>query len=217
MGTYTGTLKFYKPDPTEFVDVETQLNRNWDITDKAFKRLLEYEYTTLQTPDIVDSVDRARFYKSYSNSAMAYFRPSNIFYQDPGAYVASWSSMSQYLTNSYVPHPDFGLHVRTVESSFTSTKEIEWTGAVWLGGSNLPVNTTVSFASGIPSVYRPVTAKYFMVYGGNTASDFSVARIAIFTDGVMQFTRYGAAAGATSDDNKIEFTGIKFTWEVTGT
>jgi len=217
VGTYTTNLRLYKPDPNEFVDVQNQLNRNWNITDAAFKRLLEYEYSTLQTPNIVDSVDRARFYKSYSNSTVTYFQSSNTFYQDPGAYVSSWVDMSPYLTNSYVAHPSYGFHVRTVESTFTSTKEIEWSGAFWLGGSNLPVNTTVNFTSGVPSAFRPVTAKYFQVYGGNTSSDFSVARVAVFTDGVMQFTRYGSTAGSTSDDNKIEMTGIKFNWEVTGT
>lgn len=217
MGTYTPNLNFYKPAETEFVDPETQLNRNWDIADSAVKRLLEYEFTDLAVPPIDGTFSRSRFYKPYSNSIPTWFGPpSNFFYEDPGAYVSTWNSGSEYLDPAYVIHPDFPLRYRRVESSMTSTLEIEWTGAVWIGGGNLPINTNVTIMAGVPVAIRPTTARYFTMNAGNTATNYSFCRLGFFTDGTVQYKRYGDTAGATADDNRIEFSGIKYNQEVTG-
>lgn len=216
MGTYTTNLKLYKPAETEFVDPETQLNRNWDITDSSVRRLLEYEFTDLAVPPTTDTLSRSRFYKEYSNSIPTYFGPpSNFFYEDPGAYVSTWNSGADFLNPLYTPHPDFELRYRTIESTFTSTKEVEWSGAVWLGGGNLPLNTTVSILADIPAAIRPTTAKYFTMSAGNTATNYSFCRI-IFVGGSVEYRRYGDAAGASADQNIVEFTGIKYNVEVTG-
>lgn len=220
MGNYTPQLKLYKPDPTEFVDVETQLNANWDIADNAVKHLLEYEYTTAQTPNIVGSLNWSKFYKAYSNSVQAFYRPGQFFYQDPGAYVNSWDVANSWWNSPYVEDPEYPMFVRVIESpTFTTTKMVEWCGALWTGGSNLPLNTDVTLCpatTGLPAKYRPTTAKYFMVNAGNANTNYSIARIAIFTDGAIQYKRYGDSAAASTSESRIEFTGIRYNLEVTG-
>jgi hypothetical protein len=220
MGSYTPQLKFYKPDSTEFIDVETQLNANWDIADNAVKHLMEYEYTTAQTPEIVGALNWSRFYKTYSNSIQGYYRPGAFFYQDPGSYVNTWDSAAGFWQNSYVEDPEYPMFVRVIETpAYTTTKTVEWCGALWLGGTNLPVNTdvTIAAAGSVPAKYRPTTAKYFTVSAGNSNTNYSIARIAIFTDGAVQYKRYGDAAVANSSEARLEFTGIRYNLEVTGT
>lgn len=219
MGSYTTNLKFYKPAPTEFVDPEIQLNRNWDIADEAVRRCLEYEYTPLAVPDVSDTVvPRARFYKPYSNSVPTYFTSSSTWYQDPAAKVHTWNPAAHFLTEDWFPHPDLPLAYRVVKTSSSSTTEIEWIGSFYmLGGTlDLNINNTVMSAGAIDEVARPATNKYFNMWGGNTATDYSIARVLIGTDGSMQMKRYGANPAGGSGENRIELTGIKYCVEVTG-
>lgn len=216
MGTYTPNLKFYKPDPAEFVDVDVQLNANWTIADPAVKRLLEYEFTNLPVPDVVGSVDRARFYKIYSNSFMAWFESLGIFYQDPKAFVAPWFHANTIITGGYTEHPDFPTAYRTVKNvSGTTTAEIEWAGAFWLDGSavDLNLNYTVAAPGEVPAALRPVVTKYFNVWCGNTATDYTFARVLFGNDGRIEFKRYGVDPPA-GDERRVELTGIKYNVEV---
>lgn len=221
MGTLTTNFKLYKPASTEFVDPEIQLNRNWDILDSAVKRLLEYEYSILPVPDITNSVDRARFYKAYSNSIMTYFKGGNFFYQDPTAFVATWTSLAPYLDDSlqFQDHPSYPIGYRMIRrTNSPTTYEVELTGAVWKGGDTLETNTNVTFANAVPTEMRPTIAKYFSMSGGNTAANFCIARVGVFTDGTLQFKRYGddPSNPAQSPENRIEMTGIKYNLEVSG-
>lgn len=222
MGTLTTNLKLYKPDPTEFVDADVQINRNWDITDQAVRRCLEYEYTSLAVPDVSDSVTpRSKFYKPYSNSLITYIKNTNTWYQDPSAFVAAWNGALFYFSEGYNFSPTgFEVHVRLVKKSGGSTAEVEWSGAFYeLGGTmELNTNVTVIPPGVIPSQFTPTVTKYFNVYAGNTSSDFSMARIFIGSDGSMQFKRYGVNPSAgTSDENRVELTGILYNVEVSGT
>jgi hypothetical protein len=218
LGTLTTNLKLYKPDPTEFVDPEVQLNRNWDIADAAVRRLLEYEYTNDAMPDIVDSVDRARFYKPYSNSFMAYFRNPNFFYQDPNAFVSTWVPSAAWLSSGWSEQPELPLVHRIVKRTGTSVTEIEWMGAVWKGGAFIDnnVNMTLVEPGTLPTIIRPATNKYFNMFAGNTGTDYGMVRILIHTDGRIEAKRYGVNPGAGSAENRLEFTGIKYSLEVTG-
>lgn len=221
MGTLTTNLKLYKPAPGEFVDPEIQLNRNWDILDAGVKRLLEYEYTALPVPNIVNSVDRARFYKSYSNAVMTYFKTGNFFYQDPTAFVSTWTSLASYLDGSlqFQDHPQYPLAYRMIrKASSPVTAEVELTGAVWKGGDALETNINVTFANAIPTEMRPTVAKYFSMSAGNTSADFCIARVGVFTDGTLQYKRYGVDPSnpAQSAENRVEVTGIKYNVEVAG-
>lgn len=219
MGTLTPNLKLYKPASTEFIDPEIQLNRNWDILDAAVKRLMEYEYTSLSVPNIIGTVDRARFYKSYSNSVVTYFKTGNFFYQDPTAFVSSWVSLAPYLDGSlqFQDHPSYPIGYRVVRrTNSPTTFEIELTGAVWKGGDALELNINVNFANAVPTEMRPTVAKYFTMSAGNTAANFSVARVGVFADGTIQYKRYGVDPSnpALSAENRVELTGLKYNVEV---
>ncbi len=222
MGTYTTNLKFYKPDATEFVDVDTQLNRNWDIADRAVRRLMEYEYSSLAVPDISDDVTRrARFFKIYSNTVIAYFKSSQTWYQDPKAFVSTWKPALSFFSEGYNFAPS-GLtpYYRVVATPGGGTTQIEWCGAFFeLGGAmELNLNTTVIPAGGIPTEARPAVSKYFDVWCGNTSTDFSIARLLFGADGSLQFKRYGVnPSSGTSDENRVELTGVRYNVEVTGT
>lgn len=221
MGNYTPTFKFYKPDPGEFVDVDVQLNANWDIADEVVKRLLEYEFTNVQYPDISNARSaRAKFYRQYSNSPVIYFKSGNFWYQDPVAYVAPFDPMLTWFLEGYNYSPtNYDVSARLVKNSGGSTATVEWSGAFWeLGGTmELNTNTTIIGSGGIPAQYRPAVTKYFNVYAGNTGSDFSVARLLIGSDGGMQFKRYGVDPSAgVSGENRVELTGVVYNVEVTG-
>lgn len=223
MGSYTNTLRYYKPVSNEVVDVEQHLNYNWDINDLQMKRLLEYEYVSGQNPNVVGALSRSRFYKEYSNTIQAYFRSSpDFFWQDPSAFASAWVNASSLITGGgggYDPHPSLPPAYRTIKKSGGSTAEIEWTGALWQGGSQLTIGTnfTVMVAGTLPAAIRPVVTKYFDVWGGNTASDYCVGRLLIGNDGRMEFKLYGIdPPSMDSEENRLEFTGIIYNVEVTG-
>lgn len=219
MGAYTSNLKLYKPDTTEFVDVDTQLNANWNIADSAVRRLLEYEFTDQQNPFIADAIARSRFYKSYSNSVTSYFPSQGFFYQDPGAFVSSWVKVGSQLNSPYVEHPDYPVAWRIIRKAASpTTAQIEWTGAFWIGGGAMSLNTNVTGVLFLPSLTIPTVSKYFTQNAGNTTANYSIARVGFFSGAAgtadMQFKRYGAAAGNTTDENRVELTGIKYNVEV---
>lgn len=215
MGAYTTNLKFYKPDPTEFVDVDVQVNANWQIADTSVKRLLEYEYTNLATPDVVNSVDRARFYKLYSNSFMTWFKSTSTFYQDPSAFVSPWVKVGSLLSAGFFEHPDYPLAYRVIRKAVSpTTAEIEWTGALWNNGNPMDLNVNVTGVLTLPTITRPTVTKYFQMWSGNTSSNYSVARVGFFTGtNDLQYKRYGENP-ASGDEARLELTGIKYNVEV---
>lgn len=218
MGLYTPNLNFYKPDSTEFVDVETHLNRNWDIADAAVKRLLEWEYSIAQTPDISDSVDRAHFYKAYSNSTFMYFASSQLWYQDPTATVYPWVSAKNILQAGWIEHPDFPFGYRIVKKSGGTTTQIEWTGAIVTAYPAITIDVNTNMAvidiGGVPTSARPTVSKYFNHNAGNTGTNYSFARVFFSSNGSVEIKRYGTDPGNPGDENRIEFGGIKYNLEV---
>lgn len=220
MGNYTTKLQLYKPAATEFVDVETQLNRNWDIADEAVKRLLEWEYSTVQTPDISETPDRAHFYKTYSNSTFMYFQSSQLWWQDPTAAVYPWVSAKSFLQPGWLEHPDLPLFYRIVKkASGAVTTQIEWTGAIitqYPDPVTIDVNTNmvVMDVGAMPTAIRPTVAKYFDQYAGNTAANYSIARLFFNSSGSVEIKRYGSNPTSPGDENRIEFTGVKYNIEI---
>jgi hypothetical protein len=221
VGSLTTNLKFYKPDPTEFVDVDVQLNANWQIADRAVKRLLEYEYTTTSVPGDLDAIDRARFYKTYSNSFMTWFKSGPFFWQDPTAFVSAWVHANGYLQAGMFEAPDFPLAYRIIQKSGGTTAEIEWTGAICTQVPDqvtIDVNTNMTvvdnIANPLPVGVRPIVSKYFTVSAGNTSSNYSIARLFFNSNGGVEFKRYGANPTNPGVENRIEFTGLKYNVEV---
>lgn len=219
MGAFTSKLKLYKPDATEFVDVETQLNANWDIADKQLKRLLEYEYSSLAVPDVVGAFSYSRFFKPYSNSFMAWVSGSG-FLQDPAAFVSPWVDATPYMVlENFIPHDDFPPAYRVIKKSGGTTAEVEWCGAFTsLTDGPMDLNSNMQWMTSFPSEARPVVNKYFQMSAGNTSSSYSIARLFFSTTGGGEFKRYGVDPSAgTSSENRVELTGVKYNVEVTGT
>lgn len=217
MGDYTPTFKFYKPEGTEFIDPETQLNRNWDIADKVVKRALEYEYTISQSPPTTDTLSRSRFYKAYSGSVVAWMRDfGGYWHQDNSAFVSTWTSGKSWLASGWTDHPDFPLFVRLVRTTPSGPVEVEWNGCIAMNGNLIPANTNLVpiATSNIPLQYRPTVSKYFEVSAGNTATQYSIARVFFSTDGRLEIKRYGTDP-ISSGENRIELTGIKYDPKVT--
>lgn len=224
MGTYTSTFKLYKPDATEFVDVDVQHNPNLDIADSAVRRLLEYEYTNLAVPPTSGTLNSSRFFKPYSNAVVTWLKSSSTFYQDPTAYVSPWVSAKQYLQAGWVEHPDFPFCYRIIKKSGGTTTEVEWTGAVvgqYPNPATIDVNINLIVVDTgslpLPSTIRPTVSKYFQVSAGNTSANFSVGRMFFSSGGGVEFKRYGTDPTTPGDENRMEFTGIKYNLEVTGT
>lgn len=215
MGSYTSNLKFYKPESKEFVDVESQINANWRIADSAVKRLLEYELTDSSSPPVAGALDRSRFFKRYSNAAVMYRTSGGSYAQDPSSKVTAWTRAGSLLNAPYVEHPDWPLCWRLiVRSGLVNTSQIEWTGAIWIGGDPIPANTNATGVFTLPAAATPTVSKYFTVNAGNATGGYSIARIGFFSTTEVQFKRYGAAAGTGPDENRIEFSGIKYCLEV---
>jgi hypothetical protein len=220
VGTYTSTFGFYKPDASEFVDPNVHLNRNWDIADSAVKRLLDYEYTSVQFPDMSQAkTSRAKFYRPYSNSVVQYRKATNSWYQDPAAFVSPWTHLSGAFVEGYFEQDLIPIYYRIIKKAGGTTAEVEWCGAIWeLGGAmELNANAQPIGPGSIPAAICPAVSKYWNVWAGNTTNDFSVARILIGNDGRMEFKRYGVNPGAGSMENRVELTGIRYNVEVTGT
>lgn len=223
MGSYTNLLRYYKPVAEEVVDVEQQLNYNWDITDLQAKRLLEYEYVTTQNPNVVGALSRSRFYKEYSNSIQTYFKSSpDFFWQDPVAFNAAWTDASALIAGGgggYSACPNLPPAYRIIQKSGGTTAEVEWSGAFWQDGSNfgIGINFTVCVAGTLPVSIRPVVTKYFDMWAGNTTTDFCIGRLLIGNDGRMEFKLYGVdVPSGNSVENRLEFTGVTYNVEVTG-
>lgn len=200
------------------MDPDVQLSHNWNIADLAAKRLLEYEYVQAQNPDSPGTYNRSRFYKEYSNSLQSYFGGSSPFYySDPKSFTSTWNHVASVISGGYSEDPTYPIAYRVIKVSGGTTTTIEWCGAFWL--NNLPMdlnlNVTIAAAGDVPAEARPTVTKYFNMWGGNTTSDFSVARMFFGADGSLQFKRYGANPSGT--ENRIELTGVSYNIEVVGT
>jgi hypothetical protein len=217
MGTYTNNLKLYKPDPDEFVDVDVQLNANWNITDRIMKQLLEYEYVTATVPDVTDSIGRARFYKAYSNSVTTYFKSGNFFIQgDDLAFVSTWQPAKSFLQAGWIELPEMPMYYRLIKKPGGSPTEVEWSGAFTNNDQvTIDVNVVLNFfdVGAVPLAARPANNKYFNVNAGNTATNYSFARVIFGTDGAAQIKRYGSNPTSPGTENRIELTGIKYALE----
>ena len=218
MGSYSSTLALYKPAPSEYV----QLNRNLDIADATVKRCLEYEYSSVAFPDMTNyAFNRAKFYRMYSNSIVQWRRTGTTWYQDPAAQVHKWVNVSSTVGFglSWQEHPDYPVDYSVVQKAGGTTAEVEFTGAIWWNGSPIDIGFNVAVLNNnLPVGVRPATTKYFNCWGGNTSTNFCMARILIGDDGRMECKVYGVNPSAgSSDENRIDLQGIRYNVEVTGT
>lgn len=199
MGTYTTTQQFYKPDTTELVDVEQQINYNLRRIDERVRPLIEYQMTDVTSISASDLPKDTGFkwWKSYSNSIWHY-RDGGIF-QDANAANSTWSTIGLTLINSYSSYDN------NFQVSYSSHNGmVRWRGKVSLSNlGNLPTNTATKFLTP-PTGFSPAKERYFTVYGGNSTGDFQCFRIRIpdssAGDKSFEFIKYGGN-GSSSAEN----------------
>jgi hypothetical protein len=223
VGTFTPNLKFYKADPSEFVDVDLQINSNWEIADAAVKQLLEYQFTTTDPLIPSTTVGRPRYYKMTSNSVLHYDGISSpkSFKQDTLAFVTPWQPLGSWVAEGFADDVDFPMGYRLIKKPGGTTSEVELCGAVqYINQAPIDLNFNLSFLQPTDPTLpiKPAVSKYFTMSAGNTSSDFSIARIFISSaDGHMELKHYGALpSSGSSGENRIELTGIRYNIEVTG-
>jgi hypothetical protein len=209
MGTYTPTLRLYKPAPDEVVVVEQQVNGNWRIGDTNLKPLLEYKYTTEQNISVLGALPRWRYHKTYSNSIFAW-SGTTFFFQDTTAAVYPWVNASALCGGGWSAHPDLPPYYRIVQTPGTVTTQIEWMGSVWMGGAAIPANTPYGGVIALPAATVPVITKLFTCHAGDTAAGYSIARVGFSSAGSdIGIQRYGSAP-ISANENRVDLGGIKY-------
>lgn len=197
MGDYTSKQKFYLIDGSELVNVDQDLNYNLARADARIKPLVEYQVT--DEPSITTSSlpkeTGFKWYKTYTNSIWAQ-REDGLVYQDTNAWVDGWSTSDITFYNNYG-----SMNLDADRVAYTAFNGfVRFRGKLVLngGGTDLPANTTTKFME-IPSQWlHPTKARYLMVYGGNSSTDFQCARIYVppqtATDKRIEFCKYGGSA-----------------------
>src|SRR5688572_16892397 len=180
MGSLTTTFEFYKPDPEEAVDPETQLNRFLREVDKLAKHMLEYGITDVESisdDPAIEKRDGYRWFKFFSNSFWYYLNGDT--HQDAYAHVDNWVSLVPYLHADYEAVED-QPPLYSIESSTGATTIVHMQGAVVRSdGASIVTNTTFNLFTAMPSDIRPTVNKYFMLEAGNTVAQYSIARALI--------------------------------------
>lgn len=203
MGDYTATQHFYKPDPEELVDVETQLNYNVERADHRVRALVEWLRTDVEV--IENSEEREtgfKFFKVHSNSLwVAQDNSGDVHFPSSNNDVDSWidlgSSSGATFVNSYTDDvfdtdDDEDLRRELCYRREFSDGMVYWRGLVNLtdDADQIPLNQNIIIVTGVPTEARPKRNKYFFTHMGVT-SQFSVARIMFKTNGEIEINRMG--------------------------
>lgn len=176
MGDYTDTQKFYLINPTEFVNVEQDLNYNLRLADLRVRALVNYTKTDVQSISASDIVKDVGFkwWKRYSNSLWVY--SSGNIRQDVNSVVPTWNTTGFSFEAGY---GSINLEKDRTGWVKDSMGFVRWRGKIGLSNGNaLPANTTVRLMTVTDLTMLPSRGKYFFVGGGDdTASQ--TARIFI--------------------------------------
>lgn len=196
MGSYTPNRKYYLIDPSQFVNVEQDINFNFKKYDEEAPYLLTYRATDSSyiTGDHYLGAGY-KFFKRKTNSVWVSRVDGGPIYQDVNATVQSWSTTGFTFETGYGSMDQNENRISYHVDSYT--KQVTWRGRLVLNGgsSSLPLNVSTKFMSVDPSIL-PSVAKYFTVYGGNVSNDYLIARIYVpasnSTDLRVEFCCYGA-------------------------
>lgn len=205
MGDYTNNQKFYLIDPTELVNVDSDVNYNLLRADERVKALVEYQGTDV--PSIVGSTVPKeigyKWYKRYSNSVYVHttFNGVTATYQDVNSVVDTWSTAGI----SFEPGYGSGSGLTDRIGYKVSNNIVTWRGFVVLNNqaTELPANLTTDFMT-IPTSLQPIRNKYCTVTGGNsTAGSFQLFRVLFpalgSADSRLEFIKYGGNSSSSSE------------------
>lgn len=195
MGNYSSTQGFYKPDPDEFVDVESQWNDNVRTADERVRAMVEWQYTDV--PMISGVLPRDKGYKWFKNATNSLFvctdpvsgsiqQASDNGDTDPWSTELITSIDNGYQSHPTIPEAQLSYRLEPAEGSVT------WRGLMVLNASmdQIPLNTNINVMT-IATGIRPVRSKYFFVHMGVSTAGYSVVRIVFLDTGVVQINRMG--------------------------
>lgn len=213
MGSYTNNQNFYLIDPTELVNVESDLNYNLRRADERVKALVEYQSTNEASLATLPKDIGYKYHKKSTNSIWNYHTSLSTgittHYQDTNAAVDTWS------TSGIVYEASYASLVEPYETISYSLFNgwCRWRGRLMLNNQNseFPMQTITRFMN-IPVACQPVTAKYFFVHGGNTTADFQAYRIFVApaggADTRWEYIRYGGTTSTSNAERYISFNDI---------
>jgi hypothetical protein len=202
MGDYTPTQRFYLPDGDELVNVEQDLNYNWDRADERVKALVEMQRTD-EASISVSSIPKDvgyKWFKTYTNSWYFLSAASTTAITDVNSVVTNWDVAGITFEAGYGSvNLEESRIAYAIQDGFVHLR-----GRLCLNGTatDLPLNTTVNFMT-LPTSAMPARNKYFTVYGGNAGADFQCARLFIPESGAadprLEFCRYGGVASSAQE------------------
>lgn len=216
MGTYTTVQKFYRPDETDLVNVDTDIKYNWERLDDRVKKILEWAPTDQPTlPGNVPQENNFKYYKTETGSKWASWdngSGTQVLEQDDQAFTPNWTLIT--LGAAWINAPAARLMASIVAGAPGSENIVSWRGLVRLAsGAELPIKTDTIIATGISGLYRPATTdREVQVYGGDAAVGTpSTMMLRFTTTGEIHMFKYGLAQGLTSLDRFVPFSSVQYT------
>lgn len=200
MGDYTDTQKFYLINGEELVNVDQDINYNFDRADQRIKPLVEYQVTDVPNLSVATVAKETGFkwYKTFTNSVWNY--RNGVLGQDVNSRISEWSISGILFQSGYgSANLEEGRIAWSINDGFATLR-----GRLVLNGGtiDLPRNTTTKFMT-LPDVALPVKARYVTVYGGNAGTDFQMARIYIpartSSDKNLEFCKYGGVSTVNTE------------------
>lgn len=204
MGSYTQYQKLYKVAEGDTVDVENDLNYNWDRLDDRVRRICEWAPT--EFPFITGNEQFENGFNYLKRESCAkYTGWDGAVYQDTQAFVPQW--------NLVTPAAGWQNATTTTRLMWANIGgKVFWRGKIRLAsGGEIPVKTIQTVVSTLPAGAIPSTVKHAFQPGGNSPAGQPCVHMIVFnTTGTIQVFKYGTAQGTAATDRYINFSGIEF-------
>lgn len=207
MGTYTSNQNFYLIGTSDFIDVDTDLNYNWDRADERIRGLVEYQRTDAASISVANLPREVgyKFYKTYTNSLWNCQASDGSIYQDPNAQVDSWSNSGISYSTGYTS--DTATDGAVSYSSFNGWVHLRGR-ILHNSGAAFPTYTGTQFMT-LPASVTPTGTRDICVSGGDDPTNYQYFQIAIDTTGKCWFTLMGATTPVANQNflplNEIMF------------
>ena len=217
MGAYTQYKKLYKPDKSEFVDVDKHLNFNLDIIDSYSKPLLNMLTTNVEniaTDNAIYKETGYKWWKSWSNSiwfgsdfGSATF--TNLS-QDSESFVPTWTLFNVLpgWTSKFVGDLDLRVAYRKYPVDNNGGVRVEWRGRAYRGENDFLSKTSLHLGN-LSDDIRPRQHKQFMCSTGVSFGTPSIARLHFGPFGEIWCNKQGGHIGGT--EIYVDFAGIQYT------
>lgn len=195
MGSYTATQKFYKPAGNEFVDVEAQVNNNWENADNRVRSLIEWQYVPsnyLTIPDAYPIREAGmKYYKASTNACQHVASTSGTLVMDSNSSVLTWTGSSISFFGGYRSQDEATQRISYVRDSVGDYVRFRGALILNLTMDQIPRNQNITVMN-LPTTIRPTRSKYFYVHMGIVTANYACCRILINTTGDVEINKMGA-------------------------